>query len=212
LTRGCSGIDQLTCVWLLTPPSAGNDGNRHFQPLGHASVLETFLRNCLAKGHRDVRELAKYLKSRPLRYYSYGDNASAYLTADSRATYFDSIPTHALSRSVVFFDPDNGLEPEKAFTPAHLRYSELRRVFDRMDQSSMAVVYQHLPRRRAEVFWPQVADLVRVRLSCVAGYVAEGDVGFLVALRPECSSGEVGKILSQFGDRWQRPLRIGPVR
>src|SRR5207245_493716 len=143
-------------------------------------------------------------------YFSYGDDASSYLTAQSRQTYFESIPEFALRRSVVFFDPDNGLEPARVTTTAHLRYNELRGVFQRMDRNCLAVVYQHLPRRPGSLFWPEVADRLRVKLSCAIGYIAGGDVALFIALRDPGSAPEVGRILYEFQGEWPEPLRIAP--
>jgi hypothetical protein len=208
LARNIPNVDQLTCIWLLTPPSPNNDGNRHFREHEGATDLAVFLKRCIANGRRDVRELARYLLDRPGRYYSYGDEASHYFTSSSRTTYFKSVPDYALRRAVVFFDPDNGLEPRTTVTPSHLKYAELKSIFDRMDDISIAVVYQHLPRQRAEKFWPSTTDKVRSALNCSAGFVASGDVGFVIALRDSTAKGQVSEVLDEFDKAWPTALRI----
>jgi len=50
LATGLSGIDQLTCIWLLTPPAANNDGNRLIPMRQDAMGLELFLRQCVVAG------------------------------------------------------------------------------------------------------------------------------------------------------------------
>src|SRR2546423_25213 len=122
LTGGIPGIVQLTCIWLLTPPSNNTHGNRHFKASREATALELFLKECVTSGRRDVRELARYMSARSEQYVSIGDERSHYFTGSSREAYFDAIPDAALRRAVVFFDPDNGLEPRGAFTDAHLKY------------------------------------------------------------------------------------------
>jgi hypothetical protein len=210
LAQGVPTVNLLTCIWLLTPPSANNDGNRHFREL-EGSALGVFLTKCVATGRRDVRELANYMVGRPGRYVSYGDSPSMYFTKTSRHTYFTAIPDSALHGAVVFFDPDNGLEPQSTVTAAHLKYAELRSIFDRMDDMSLAVVYQHLPRLPATSFWPRIADKVQTALNCSVGFVASGDVGFLIALRDKVSRIHVSQILGEFRARWHTELRIaGP--
>lgn len=210
LVCGLSKVDQLTCIWLLTPPATTNDGNRHFQGYNAAPELGAFLRSSVSAGRRDVRELARYMAQRPLRYFSYGHDAALYFTRQSRATYFGSIPAAALRRSVVFFDPDNGLEPAGIVTPAHLKYAELAQVFRRMDSDSLAVVYQHLPRKRAEIFWPSIATRLSSELSSPVGYVADGDVAFFIVTRTRESALEGRPVLEEFSARWPKALLVRP--
>lgn len=210
LTEGVQDMRQLTCIWLLTPPAANNDGNRHFKESEGGSKLATFLRDCVATGRRDVRELSRYMAGRSEAYFSYGDEPSHYFTARSRATYFASIPDSALRNAVVFFDPDNGLEPGVTVSAAHLKYSELKGAFDRMGATSIAVVYQHLPRQPAEAFWPKTADRVRTVLACKAGFVASGHVGFVIALRNGSAIGQVSNVLKEFQGAWASALRLAP--
>jgi hypothetical protein len=110
----------------------------------------------------------------------------------------------------VFFDPDNGLEPATTVTPAHLKYAELAQVFRRMDSHSVAVVYQHLPRKRAEIFWPYIASRLSSELSSPAGYVADGDVAFFIVTRSGESAREFGPVLEEFSARWPRALVVRP--
>lgn len=208
LGRGIPTVNQLTCIWLLTPPSPNNDGNRHFREDETGSSLAVFLRQCVASGRRDVRELARYMAGRPVAYFSYGDEPSQYFTASTRAAYFASIPDLALRNAVVFFDPDNGLEPANTVSPAHLKFSELKSVLDRMDDISIAVVYQHLPRLPAETFWPTTADRVRTALKCSVGFVASGDVGFLIAAHDQAVAQQVNRTQRQFQAAWPNRLRV----
>lgn len=202
------GIEQLTCIWLLTEPAVNNDGNRLFAPRVDASRLECFLHECVSTNRRDVRNLAMYVAGSEFAYFSYGDDPSTYFSATSRKDYFGSIPLQALARSVVFFDPDNGLEPDKSCGVAHLSYEEFATVFTRMDRVSAAVVYQHLPRRSPAVFWPELAAKVRSRLNCSAGYVAAGDVGFLIALRNVRTEQVVATALDDFSESWPMPITV----
>src|SRR5205809_3305331 len=177
------GIEALTCVWLLTPPATNNDGSRHFRAQTAQSELGAFLKRCLDAGQRDVRQFAQYMNGRRARYVSFGDAPVDYFTSQSRSTYFNGIPAHGLRRAVVFFDPDNGLEPRSVVSAAHIRLAELRSVFDRMDRASVAVVYQHLPRQPARTFWPSAAARLRDSLESPTCFVSSGDIGFLISVR-----------------------------
>jgi hypothetical protein len=206
LTDGITTVNQLTCIWLLTPPSTKNDGNRHFRE--SRSTLATFLHECVVSGRRDVRELAKYMAIRPKTYFSFGDEPKQYFSPSTRTTYFASIPDSALHNAVVFFDPDNGFEPGITVSAAHLKYSELGDIFSRMDEVSVAVVYQHLPRKPAETFWPAIAGKVHAALECSVGFLAAGDVGFMIAARDQQVTQQVNRTIDRFEVAWPRRLRI----
>jgi len=183
LATGVEDIQQLTCIWMLTPPVANNDGKKVFVPHPEFDRLTSFFQACQAKAIADVAEMKVYFRGQPYRFFSYGDSAARYLTSPSRSDYFRGIPAAALDDSIVFFDPDNGLEPARGATTAHLRYEELADVFNRMNGASIGVIYQHLPRIKASRFWPSVASTLRNRLAASVAYIAEGDLAFFVIPR-----------------------------
>ena len=58
---------------------------------------------------------------------------------------------HALpSPSVVFLDPDTGLEPNGTAGPKHVREEELRRVWRALRPHDLLVFYQHQPNRNGQ--------------------------------------------------------------
>jgi hypothetical protein len=205
-------VRQLTCIWMLTPPVAGSDGNRKFKTHPGVDKLGLFLERCVSSGNRDVRALTEFFGRRRFRYQAYGDSSEQYFSKRHRDAYFDAIPGAALSRSVVFFDPDNGMEPKRVVTEAHLRYSELDRVFGRMDQGSVAVVYQHRPRRIAKLFWPEVAQRLEAVLSVPVAYIAESDLAFYVIPRNAAAINRLLEVLRQFESQWPDRLHVGVQR
>jgi hypothetical protein len=183
LATGVNGIEQLSCIWMLTPPVANNDGRKAFVPVPEHARLSAFFYTCRAKGIADVSEMKAYFGNQAFRFFSYRDGTDGYMTLRSRSDYFRDVPDVALRKSIVFFDPDNGLEPVGKATIAHLRYEELANVFARMDNSSVAVIYQHLPRMKASRFWPSIASALRQRLGRPVAYVADSDLAFFVIPR-----------------------------
>jgi hypothetical protein len=113
----------------------------------------------------------------------YRDDPQDLLSTVNRSTYFAAVPSAALTDSLVFFDPDNGLAPAGGAKPAHVRPEELRSVFERMNSGSATVVYQHLPRVAAAVFWPRVARTMAAILTTPVAAIAEADVALLVAAK-----------------------------
>jgi hypothetical protein len=182
---------------MLTPPVANNDGRKAFVPHPEHARLTAFFQACRAIGIADVGEMKRYFENAPFRFFSYGSTADRYFTTGSRPDYFRDIPNVALQKSLVFFDPDNGLEPPGKATAAHLRYEELDHVFERMDDRSIAVIYQHLPRIEASRFWPSIASALRQRLHRPVAYIAESDLAFFVAPRHRARMKSILSILNK---------------
>lgn len=209
MALGVPGIRQLTCIWMLTPPTPNNDGNRRFQAHAGSERIGEFLRDCVQSGRRDIRELTRYFAGSSFNYNPYGDTIDQYFTTSNRRQYFASIPNVALKSAIVFLDPDNGMEPQRVITDSHLRYSELASVFDRMDDRSIAVVYQHRPRRKAEEFWPEVGCRIGAHLRASTYYIADSDVAFYIVSRPGRLASFNEDVLRAFSDTWPRGLRVG---
>jgi hypothetical protein len=172
LAADVSDIRQLTCVWMLTPPDTTGQGRVPFVADPELPELTAFFRSRLDSGDRDqtrVGEMRTYFERRPFRFFSYRDDREDFGLA-TRTEYFASIPDEALRRSVVFFDPDVGMEPDSA-NEKHLRFSELAGVQERMDETSVAVVLQYA--RRVTDFWTFMAEQLWERLHRPLAYIAE---------------------------------------
>jgi hypothetical protein len=214
LTLGIPGLEQLTCLWMLTRPIENNDGKKPFVAHADDSRLAAFLEACRSREVHDIRAIQGYFQGIGCRFFSFRDQPQDYFSRENRSEYFRVVPQEALQRSVVFFDPDNGLEPEGGAGSAHLRYRELNQVFNRMDIHSVAVVYQHLPRIKGSVFWPAVAGKIRKHLNSPVGFIAEGDLAFYVSPRDPSMFEAVMSILRSQGDRTvgtSRGRSLGPT-
>jgi hypothetical protein len=168
---------QLTCLWMLTTPDGSGQGKVSFVPDPELPELTEFFHERRSHETRKVSQMPMYLCRRGHRVFSYRDDREDF-TVTSRTAYFDEIPEIALRRSVVFFDPDNGLEPPGRATERHLLFEELLRVFRRMDEASVAVVFQY--RRRVGGFWEEMGSQIGDTLNVGLAYVAEPAVGFYV--------------------------------
>src|SRR5260370_39088544 len=80
MSSAWAGIAQLTCIWMLTPPTLNNDGNRKFTVHPGSERLGQFLQECIVSGRRDVRELRRYFSGASFKYMSYGDCADQYFS------------------------------------------------------------------------------------------------------------------------------------
>jgi hypothetical protein len=68
---------------------------------------------------------------------------------EHRDNYFRKMFEKFPERSLIFLDPDTGLEVKNP-TQRHLLFDELRMIADRMDTRSILMIYQHFPRESHE--------------------------------------------------------------
>lgn len=66
-------------------------------------------------------------------------------THKEREQYFKSVFARFPKRSLVFLDPDIGLEESKP-DQRHLLFTEVKKIFDHLDENSVLMIYQHFPR------------------------------------------------------------------
>ena len=134
---------------------------------------------------------------------------AVWFVPEQRADYFKALPGEYLTRSVVFFDPDIGLEtgtasytrsrgPEK-----YLFYSELKDVWARVSIDSVVVVYQHLQNDATKRVF-DVERRVRHLRRCLGApvwAVQWNDVAFVVVAREGVMAGEIRTALQRHAQR-----------
>lgn len=83
-----------------------------------------------------------------------------------RERYFQKMFDKFPRRSLIFLDPDTGLEVKNP-TQRHLLFDELKRITELMDNRSILMIYQHFPRRTREGYvherCSQIADIAGIR-------------------------------------------------
>ena len=177
-------LRQLTLVPMLTPNDTGTDGRLTSYARGpFREDVFAFLRECLASGRRDIRELRRLFDNRPFQYLPYGDGA---LFSGDRGAYFAGVPDAALQSALIFFDPDNGLEPAGGAERRHLRYAELGAIMDRADDHSVAVIVQFLPREQRSATFKRVGERLAEALpDHVFVAVHDSNLALVLVLRRE---------------------------
>jgi len=104
---------------------------------------------------------------------------------ENRNHYFRHVLAHFPRRSLVFLDPDTGLE-ESASSGKHLLLSETKALYDRMDTGSVLMIYQHYPRvNRKDYRRTRCLQLKELTGSSPAAITDNDIVFFLLAKNPE---------------------------
>ena len=67
-------------------------------------------------------------------------------THKEREHYFNNVFASLPKKSLVFLDPDIGLEESKP-SQRHLLFTEVKMIYDHIDAGSVLMIYQHFPRK-----------------------------------------------------------------
>lgn len=85
---------------------------------------------------------------------------------EHRVNYFKKMFDRFPQRSLIFLDPDTGLEVKNP-TQRHLLFDELRKIADSMDHRSILMIYQHFPRETREGYihhrCAQIAEVTGIK-------------------------------------------------
>jgi hypothetical protein len=138
-------VDNFTLIPMLT----GNDNtgyggkfNRHKAKAGTKNKsLINFLDKCVREGRRGVRQLKNFFEKYDINMKIYENNFSH----QHRQEYFRQIKDEYLVKSIIFVDPDIGLEVKQP-GEKHILYSEVENLYKRMDKGSILMICQHFPR------------------------------------------------------------------
>ena len=141
-------VNHFTFIPMLTR----NDGKRHGAKYNRDKAkvgtenreLMSFLDECVQEGRRDIEQLGSFFARYGIKMTIYSGN-DGYFSHRKRREYFAQIGDELLTKSLIFVDPDIGLEVKRS-REKHILYSEVERLYERMDKSSILMIYQHFPR------------------------------------------------------------------
>jgi hypothetical protein len=126
-------------------------------------------------------------------------------SGSKRRDYWSDIDVSTLENSVVFFDPDNGYETKtryqkkKPIGSKWIGHDELRTLFARLPQSSVAVVYQHKPHRKwSDLFDDLTENLGYVHTAVVAH---ESDLAFVAMAGNAITGKQIIAAMQEYADR-----------
>ncbi|MCK4454952.1 MAG: hypothetical protein KAU99_01245, partial [Thermoplasmata archaeon] len=131
--------------------------------------LRRFLEDCVRDGRRNIGELERLFRDiEQLAGFKLEIHGKAtYFTHEDRERYFSSIGEEHLTRSIIVVDPDNGLEVKssRGRMEKYVRYEEIRDLYRRMDDRSVLVVFQYIPRMKRSEFFPRICRRIRTEAA-----------------------------------------------
>lgn len=159
ILKGVSSLQKFTFIPMLTKnePKSGDGNKRNFvraRKKGRPGTNNEKLMEVLKKykemdaNKRDFTEIEMHFKSEGIEMLLYEDKGHEYFDHRTRDDeYFKNIPENLLHTSLVFVDPDIGLEIKNS-TEKHLLFEEVQYLYEHVDEDSILMIYQHFPRAR----------------------------------------------------------------
>jgi hypothetical protein len=159
-------VEHFTFIPMLTE----NDGSRHGGRIKRAqaragtlnSKLMLFLDECVREEKRSIEQLSAFFEKQDIKMTIYKGNG--YFSHQERQKYFKQIGSELLSKSLAFVDPDIGLEVRNS-GEKHILYSETKNLYDRMDNSSILMLYQHFPREEHAQYLHRMVEILKEKIS-----------------------------------------------
>ena len=193
--------DRLVIVPMLTayyPRFRGNTGCRN------KNLIECFRRfrtkedvdNYYMTLKRYFKDLRESIGIKKVRVRIEKDET---FSQQTRSVYFSGILEHFPQACLLFIDPDIGVK-EKNYTEKHLSFAELKEFWDRLDNESILMIYQHFQRNRVlggSDPSSKAADVTRLTSSSPL-IIADNTVMFIFLTKnPELRS-ELKEILKNY--------------
>ncbi len=198
-----SSLNNYVFVPMLTEHRDDNEGNKQAtHKRGKDSELLRFMRGCstMSLTHWErwlSRFTDKYLTVEPVDEIFYRDSA--------RATYWEKfISFLGTKKSLIFVDPDIGLEPKtvkKSEREKYLLYHELGQIVAEMDASSVLMIYQHLQRnsKRHDIdIQTKMKQAMATVEDAFASAYKESDLAFLFISKSGARHTEISGLLNQY--------------
>lgn len=201
-------IARLTNIPMLTMPDGTGQGNQQqyvtYVQGNRRNDLFHFLRYCLARQDRNVRNLRVFFEARSYGYSPFRD--ADFFSHEIRNDYFAAVPTAFLRDALVFIDPDTGLQhPNVNYMVGqgidkYLFWDDVLGLLGRMADTSVLVVYQHL-QRNANLAGPDLlakAQEMHQHTNLPIISLREGDLAFLITSKSQPQQVSLAQLLSAY--------------
>jgi hypothetical protein len=200
-----SGLPLAVC-WMLTPDDGGPDGRKvdYLQDPNRWRGLDPEVYDALAAALREERRTIEVAEQSFLSSaISHPDILSH--GSEERDGYFSDLLGRTSASSLVFFDPDNGIEVKskpfgKQGAEKFLYWAELRRVYE---AGHSCLVYQHYPRLPRDQYTRDRARDLGNRLGAPwVATLSTSHVLFLLAPQAETHGRPLTQGLHRVGKAW----------
>ena len=120
---------------------------------------------------------------------------------EHRTNYFNKMFEKFPANSLIFLDPDTGLEVKNP-TQRHLLFDEVKKIYDRLDHQSVLMIYQHLPRvTRSGYIEKRCRELAAITHSRPETITDNEIVFFIMTKNPQIKT-RLCAVLGDYADKY----------
>ncbi len=218
VVKEIDSINHFMFIPMLTPDVPNNkstkrDGEKRNRRNAKAGTknpgLVNFLDEFKDKSKRDIKHLKNFFEKQDIEVTIYcGKNK--HFSHEYREEYFKGIESELLSKSLIFVDPDNGLEIGRT-REKHIRYKEVKKLYENMDEESALMIYQQFPHedhrtyldRRSVELKEKVAENLPI-------YISDNEITFFFLTRGETIRKQLAGIIRNYKEKYDE-LYVGGV-
>ncbi len=211
ILKGVSSLQKFTFIPMLTKnePKRGDGNKGNFvraRKKGRPGTNNEKLMDVLKKykgmyaNERDFTEIEMHFKSEGIEILLYEDKGREYFDHRTRGEYFKNIPESLLHKSLVFVDPDIGLEIQNS-TEKHLLYPEVQYLYECMDKDSILMIYQHYPRfpHKYKEYLPEGrSNKLEKELGDLPIYISDNEIMLFLLTKSDALKSQLERIIKEY--------------
>jgi hypothetical protein len=118
-----------------------------------------------------------------------------------RSRYFGHLLTHIPPKSLIFLDPDIGLEESRP-TEKHLLFDEVKQITDRMDNRSIAMIYQHFPRINHDSYVRDRCSQLSQLTGIAPLTITDNEILFFLLVKNQRLKTEMVEVLERYANSY----------
>lgn len=165
---------------------------------------------------RNFTEIKKHFQSCGFEVLIYKERGNKYFTNNKRMRdeYFEHIPVGLLRKSLVFVDPDIGLQIKNS-TEKHLLYSKVKFLYDHMDEDSLLMIYQQFPQaRRTHRKYLPAGRLIALekQIGDSPFYISDNEIFFLFLTKRDELESQLKGIADRYKRDYANRIEVGPIK
>lgn len=120
---------------------------------------------------------------------------------EHRANYFEKVFERFPENSLIFLDPDTGLEVKNP-TRRHLLFDEVTKIFGRMDHESILMIYQHIPRVTRDGYIRKRCQGLGAATHSIPEMITDNEIVFFILSKNPQHRIRLCAALGEYGDRY----------
>ncbi len=202
LITNISFLNNLYFIPLLTEDDSSSEGNI----TNYKRAIAGYLNNDLISFLRDKRLNDRRVAV--MEEYFNKFKIDNYIVPElfyhkNRQAYFRDLTSQIQDSSLVFFDPDNGLEV-KHNNEKHVLFSEVESIYSSIGENTIIMIYQHFPRVRRDLYIKERLVQLVSNFNPYVTYLSDMNIVFFLVAKSNVHYEELSEIVSKYNDTYPR--------